>query len=88
MKLTAFLVLLNLLDEMEELGHYSGNWKVVREPRVSGTKKLIGQDVISDNLWGWDMVSSCVSVLHYRCPRFAQCVARLHHQRHVAWSSS
>lgn len=29
-KLTAFLVLLNLLDEMEELGHYSGNWKVVR----------------------------------------------------------
>ena len=31
-KLTAFLVLLNLLDEMEELGHYSGNWKVVRKP--------------------------------------------------------
>ena len=28
--LTAFLVVLNLLDEMEELGHYSGNWKVVR----------------------------------------------------------
>ena len=27
--LTAFLVVLNLLDEMEELGHYSGNWKVV-----------------------------------------------------------
>eukprot|EP00438_Fugacium_kawagutii_P017002 Skav232632 [mRNA] locus=scaffold12:192714:192974:+ [translate_table: standard] len=31
-KLTAGLVLLNLLDEMEELGHYRGNWKVVTWP--------------------------------------------------------
>ncbi|CAJ1340705.1 unnamed protein product [Effrenium voratum] len=31
--LTAMLVVLNLLDEMEELGHYRGNWRVVRTVR-------------------------------------------------------
>ena len=30
----------------------------------------------------------CCIIGYYWCPRSAQCVARLHHQRHVAWSSS
>ena len=50
-KLTAFLVLLNLLDEMEELGHYSGNWKVVRTvgPLLAGQK--------SSKRWDWNQHS-------------------------------
>lgn len=44
-KLTAGLVLLNLLDEMEELGHYRGNWKV-----VSWRRRHIGHSAARDPL--------------------------------------
>ena len=36
---------------------------MVREPKVGGTQKYIGQDAISDNVWGWDMVCDSVSCL-------------------------